>query len=318
MPCPCCGNAAANKGFVAQELAFSTRVSFDYLECGSCGSIWIAELPAELADFYPAEYYSFTQQLQAPARGLARLLKQHRTDWALGAPDPLGWLAGRIFGQPAMLSYFRRLGLQRDSRLLDVGCGSGELLATLRNWGFSRLEGVDAFIAGDISAPGLRIRRARLEDIDERFDGLIFNHSFEHMPEPRQTLLSARERLLPGGRLLIRQPVGGCWAWRHYQANWVALDPPRHLVLPSEKGMRLLAESCGFEMLEVIYDSTARQFWASEQNMRGIGFFSAQSYRTLRRSDFFDAAQIRLWEDEARRLNAARDGDCAAYLLKML
>ncbi len=320
MPCRCCGNEAGSRVFVAPEISYGTREPFDYLECAACGSLQIREIPADLSRFYPADYYAYTQKREAQERGLKHWLKRCRTRAALGAPDPAGWLALKLLGRPAMLRYFRLMGLRFDSCILDVGCGAGELLATLRNWGFTRLEGIDAFASEAVNEPGLRIRLLDLAQLDpaERFDALLFNHSFEHLPDPAAALRDARQRLTPGGGVLIRIPVAGCRAWREYGVLWAGLDAPRHLCIPSEKGMRMLAERCGFEVSAVIYDSSARQFWVSEQNRKGIPVTSPESFFIRRRSPHFDAEQFAKWEREARRLNAASDGDCAAFVLKLL
>lgn len=319
MPCRCCGNETANRGFVAPEISYGTREPFDYIECAACGSLQIREVPTDMGRFYPADYYAFTAKREAVERGLKRWLKRRRTAAALGATDPLGWLALRLLGRPALLRYFRLMDLRSDSRILDVGCGAGELLAILRNWGFNRLEGIDAFAAEAVDEPGLRIRLLELPQLDpaERFDALLFNHSFEHMPDPAAVLRDAGQRLNSGGALLIRIPVAGCWAWRYYGVEWAGLDAPRHLCIPSDKGMRALAECCGFEVSAVIYDSSARQFWVSEQNRKGIPVTSPESYFISRRSTLFDAEQLAKWELEAARLNAANDGDCAAFVLRL-
>ena len=309
-------NADGNREFNARELDFGTGEEFPYFECGACGSLLIAEVPADIGRLYPADYYSFNEPRPPRGAGLKRRLKLARTRLVLGWPRPL---AGLLAAPPVVPDYLRwlgRMGLTTSARILDVGCGSGSLLATLRSWGFNNLAGVDPFIAGDIEFDGVHIRRATLPEIGGSYELLIFNHSFEHLPDPQDALAEARQRLAPGGWVLLRMPVAGSLAWRTYGTDWVALDAPRHLCIPSERGMTLLAERCGFAVHRVEFDSTARQFWGSEQNRLGISYLSERSCRNNPAVAPFTARQIAKWERQARRLNAAHDGDCAAFLLQ--
>src|SRR5690606_17617266 len=95
-----------------------------------------------------------------------------------------------------------------------------------------------------------------LSEVKEQFDLIMFHHSLEHMAEPRQVFTEVARLLRPGGTVLIRVPVAGAYAWRQYGANWVQLDAPRHLFIPSAGGMKLLGEAVGFQVTKTIYDST--------------------------------------------------------------
>lgn len=46
-----------------------------------------------------------------------------------------------------------QLALERDARILDVGCGGGGLLDRLARVGFNNLSGADPFIAAGGEAP---------------------------------------------------------------------------------------------------------------------------------------------------------------------
>jgi hypothetical protein len=53
--------------------------AFDYLECPVCGSLQIAEIPADLSRYYPADYYSYGRSPAPRAgRGLASGLRRRR------------------------------------------------------------------------------------------------------------------------------------------------------------------------------------------------------------------------------------------------
>lgn len=60
----CRAGASKNSGkhFTAREMMFGTPDSFNYVVCGDCESIQIAEIPSPeaMAQHYPDDYYSFS------------------------------------------------------------------------------------------------------------------------------------------------------------------------------------------------------------------------------------------------------------------
>jgi hypothetical protein len=51
---------------------------------------------------------------------------------------------------------------------------------------------------------------------------------------------------------------------------WYQIDAPRHLVIPSQRGLRLVAQQLGLEMARVEYDSNETQFGCSEQYAQDV------------------------------------------------
>ena len=135
--------------------------------------------------------------------------------------------------------YIRSLAgrIDLDSRILDYGSGRGDLLRTLRVFGFRSLTGADKFIKDDISFGDVKIYRRGLDDLKPAFDLVMLHHSFEHLPDPQNALAGIRRLLSSDGTALIRIPVVS-FAWEKYGVNWVQLDPPRSpFFLYTEQGV---------------------------------------------------------------------------------
>ncbi len=162
--------------------------------------------------------------------------------------------------------------MQRHSAILDVGCGSGDLLVELRDAGFSNLTGADPFIASDHIRAGVPLWKREIGDVEGRFALVMMHHTFEHVTDPASTLAAAARLLVPGGRVLIRLPVADSDAWREYGTDWVQLDAPRHIFLHTARSLGRLARDAGLHVVSRTHDSTAFQFWGSEQYRRGIPF----------------------------------------------
>jgi hypothetical protein len=147
------------------------------------------------------------------------------------------------------------------------------------------------------------------------WDWVMFHHSFEHVPDPLETLRAAACLLARGGTCLIRIPTVSSEAWEQYGVDWVQLDAPRHLFLHSLESMERLAREAGLVVREVQFDSTAFQFWGSEQYRADIPLRDPRSYAVDPGASIFTAESLALFATRARELNAARRGDQAAFHL---
>lgn len=321
--CRICGNRENNLVHHAREMMFGTRDPFDYLECGACGTLQISEIP-DLGRYYPKDYYSLNTEEQggeaAQSLSKIRLAARYAGNFLLNRKNRLSRLLVRK--QWRFRTFFPDylkeplLELDFESKILDFGCGAGQLLQALYYYGFRNLTGADAFIEGDIFYPnGVKIYKRALPDIEPFFDLVMLHHSFEHLPDPRESLREIYRLLPPGKFCLIRIPLKA-FAWEKYGVNWVQLDPPRHLFLYTEPSFRLLAEKTGFEIAKVVYDSDVFQFYGSEQYARNIAMNEKADAGGNNFAETITPAQIRRWEREADKLNRERRGDQACFYLR--
>jgi SAM-dependent methyltransferase len=316
MKCRVCWAETGGRRYEARDLLLRLPETFPYIECTSCGSLQIERIPADLGRHYPPTYYSFSS---APAHRFRNPLRaqgqRFRCRAALGQGGIVSnWLLRHYPNRP--LESLRRLRPNSSTRFLDVGCGNGRLIRQLFDAGFRQVLGVDPYLANAVAErDGFRILKAPLTAVEGKWDVVMFHHSFEHVPDPYETLQQAADRLAETGTCVVRIPTVSSYAWRHYGTNWYALDAPRHLVLFSRDGLALLAERAGLYIETVVDDSAASQFWCSELCARGIPYPSSRPHSFAPRSAF-SAKQIRSFEAQARELNQRGEGDQAVFYLK--
>ena len=146
--------------------------------------------------------------------------------------------------------------------LLDIGCGAGNYLATMKLIGW-RVYGVEpdpeaARVARERVQPA-GIWQTTLAGADfggQRFDAVSSFHAIEHVPDPGAFLKIAASLLKPKGRLFIATPNFGSLGRKLLGRDWYALDPPRHLtLLAPESLLRLCDETGQFSRVRVRTES---------------------------------------------------------------
>jgi SAM-dependent methyltransferase len=306
--CRICDGVGPFQTYRVREMMFALGERFDYALCAACGCLQIVEIPTDLSRYYGAGYYSFGPRA-TPGR-VGEALSRARNRHLVGRTDPLGWVLAKLRPFRALAS-LKPLQLAHDARIVDVGCGSGELLLALRSAGFTRLLGIDPFIERELDlGGGLRVLRAELGSLpNSSFDLVMFHHSLEHIGDEHAALQAAHGLLVPGGRCMVRIPTVSSYAWRHYGVDWCALDAPRHLVLHSTHSIRLLADRCGFRVTSISDDSTSFQFWGSEQYRRDIPLMRRGCNDIVPAPGAFLPSQLRDYVRLADQLNRQRDGD---------
>jgi len=305
--CRICQDLGPHRTVNAREMMFGTREPFLYFECEGCGSVQISAAPGDLGRFYANGYYSYRQAHPNP---LAEFVIGQRTRHLLGLPNILGGIVS-VLRRDAAIQALSLTKPKRAARILDVGCGVGKTLDRLAAAGFKSLHGIDPHIAHDLTTPGgVEVRKQSLEMVRDMFDVIMFHHSLEHVIDPVGLLRLARERLFPDGRCIVRIPTPSSEAWDTYGANWVQLDAPRHLVLPSRRGLEIAAREAGFAIEMMIDDSTDFQFVGSERYVRDISLNAPASHPRI------DRGQRAEYRRRARALNRRNRGDQTVFILR--
>lgn len=320
--CRICGGGEVAEWLKPREMMFGRRERFAYFRCATCGCLQLAEVPANLAEHYPQDYYSFQVLPDAPDSW--RLEQKRRWAFHYMTRHKIGWgslwgsLLCRLKNGPSFPDWLRFLThpISAAGGILDVGCGSGRSLLELRACGFTHLRGVDPFIPESVAYAGdIRVEKCRLQDVQGKFSLITFHHVFEHLEDPLAALTEARQLLAEGGQILIRIPLCDSMAAQKYGENWVQMDAPRHITLNTRKGMELAANKAGLKIARVTYDSTGFQFWGSEQYLLDIPLFDPRSQHFNPSQGIFSREKLKTFAEEAERLNQLKIGDQAAFVL---
>jgi 2-polyprenyl-3-methyl-5-hydroxy-6-metoxy-1,4-benzoquinol methylase len=191
--CPVCDSSESQLLFTHRFAALSDALLLDHYDlvvCGECGCAYADDIPPQ-ARF--DRYY----------RDLSKYEYQHRGGMA-SAFD-----ADRFRADVDLMSPFIR---SPSSRILEIGCATGGLLAELRNRGFSNVRGMDPS-AGCVRAArqlyDLDVFEGTLSDIPghrQQYDFVILIGVVEHLRDPGLALAPVRDLLSPGGRLFVGVP----------------------------------------------------------------------------------------------------------------
>lgn len=119
------------------------------------------------------------------------------------------------FYQPRYHRFLDLLKKKKKARILDIGCGAGDLLLMLKEQGFEKAEGLDySQKAKDFTEKrGLKITLCDIENetplFKEEFDVIVCGDILEHIFEPAFFLKKIKKFLRKGGWLLISVPNAG-------------------------------------------------------------------------------------------------------------
>lgn len=138
--------------------------------------------------------------------------------------------------------------------LVDVGCGTGELVAVAADRGF-RAFGVEPTTSGREETARLPGVAGCLGDVadwpaDDPVDVVTLMHVLEHVHEPHGFLGAIRSMLAPDGLLFIEVPHFGSAFAKRDPVAWTGSALSDHVLHYTEASIARLLGDCGFRVLE--------------------------------------------------------------------
>jgi len=211
---------------------------FRYLKCDSCGLIRLDNVPSNLGDYYPSDYYELPS------------LKQ---------------LSGIANANPFKIEIIKRF--KEQGNLLEIGPAYGVFALQAKNAGFD----VDVIemderccehlenIVG-VNAVCSNIPHDILTTLPKH-DVIALWHVIEHLSDPWSLIDSAAKNLKNNGILVIAAPNPDSWQFKVMRKWWPHVDAPRHLYLLPSKTLLKYAEQHGLECIHYTTSDSDVRSW---------------------------------------------------------
>jgi SAM-dependent methyltransferase len=243
--CDLCGGTNAHPRLTVHDHIYGLPGIFTLVQCADCGLLYLNPRPnrGSIGLYYPDLGYHAFQKTS-------------------GLKDRL--LARRRQGEAASLLN----GLGHAAQVLEIGCGTGELLAELRDRG-AAVVGVEPNAAAAQEAHdrhGLTVYTGMLDDCYQglppgSFDLIVMKYALEHVHSPRQTLAQIAGLLRAGGRAVFWVPNGAGLDAALFKAAWRGLDAPRHLYIFTPATITRYAQGVGMQVADISFSGVPND-WA--------------------------------------------------------
>jgi 2-polyprenyl-3-methyl-5-hydroxy-6-metoxy-1,4-benzoquinol methylase len=246
--CRLCGWRDVRHLYAAEDRLSNSYQKFPVSLCNSCGVI--QTLPEmndeELALYYPEHY------------------------WGEHNEPTQSWINS---SQEEKVRFLERCKL-REGTILDVGCGAGFFLRALdgSKWSHYGVEispeavksaarhlGKDHIVVGTL--PDLNFK-------PHMFDVITFWSSLEHMNNPKENLLKAKELIKVGGSIVVQVPNIGSYQAKLFNEDWFALDVPRHRYHFTLETLSKLLIETGFKPYQKTFYSKTHNSHALRQSLK--------------------------------------------------
>jgi SAM-dependent methyltransferase len=211
--CPFCGGNSRAALTAWDRNKEITDQRFTYNRCELCRTVFLVNVPDDLARYYGGSYYGWNADGEPPSR----------TDSFLREVESYRVRLLRQYVEPAAM--------------IEIGSGTGGFAAASKEAGFdvTAIE-MDArccdYLADRI---GVNARQSNQPVKVLRTLPLVrvvaMWHVLEHMADPAEVLAAAADRLEPGGVIAIGVPNPCSIQFRLLRSRWTHLDAPRHLCL---------------------------------------------------------------------------------------
>lgn len=255
--CPVCQRTNFSTIGKVSDHSQTTQESFLLNSCRHCGLQFINPRPFEdeMAQYYSTAYYKLT-----PFNDKMSTMKKFALASWFGYPLTNGASPFHTGVFKLLQPFFKnKLGRQipdfvEDGFLLEIGCGRGEYLAKMRDFGWN-VRGVDVsqeaidFAKNHYQLDVCVAGADNLPYDDAFFDVVFLKHVIEHLHEPIAIMKEIFRVLKPNGRILMTTPNTSSLGNRLFGKQWMHYDPPRHLMVYNPKSLSHLFNLTGVALL---------------------------------------------------------------------
>jgi len=272
----------------------SIREEFNLVRCRNCGLQQVNPRPTKqhIGHYYAEDYYAHTS-LKVKKLKKKRAFLNKWTDFK----DNVRRLIRERFysypcsqeGKDRKVSFFKRIFLwffyltyrsrldiipfTGEGKVLDIGCGNGRFLSTMRKFGWQTY-GVEKSPKASKYARDelhLDVKTGELLDCkykDSSFDAVTMWHSLEHLYDPLYTLKEIGRILNNNGLLVVAVPNIDSFVAKVFKTYWYGLQLPIHLIAFTPESIIKMLKSAGFDVKKIFYDRRGATLRLSLLNLK--------------------------------------------------
>lgn len=289
----------------SRDYRFGRRQKYNIVKCNYCGLIYINPRPTSqsIKRLYEEDYTPENKVVILPKLEVKKLKVILKKFWH------------RVNG-----NYVDEILAKTSERVLDIGCGQGYFLQSLKAMGLDTY-GVEINhqLVEICQELGLNVFHGSLEEIrfsDNFFNTIIMSQIIEHLPSPKKTLKEVFRVLKPSGKVFIYCPNANSYLSRLFGKYWHGWHLPFHFYAFTKDTIEKLAVETGFKINRISTITPDNFFIVSLKDY----FFGEKNsnIRPIDRGKFFDSLFFRTVISPVFRLLdlLTQNGDCLKVELK--
>ena len=231
--CPLCGFSSHSNHLIVDDHSHSQE-SFAIVQCPKCSLLYTNPRPelSAIGAYYESDnYISHTDSSNNLTHLIYKIARRFTLNW-----------------KRSLISKY-----SPGKKMLDYGCGTGDLLALMKqsNW---EVVGIEPNHAARDKAveKGIRVYPELTKDLDNKFHIITAWHVIEHVHDLLDTIRALRKLLHKNGTLMLAVPNSASYDAAYYQAYWAGYDVPRHLYHFTPETFKTLASKTKLKVQEII------------------------------------------------------------------
>ncbi|GAX60284.1 SAM-dependent methyltransferases [Candidatus Scalindua japonica] len=288
----------------------SIMETFNLVRCRNCGLQQVNPRPSKqhIGRYYTEDYYAHTSlKVKKPKKkslfagkwidfkdDVRRLIrvKFYNYPCSLEDKDRNISVSKRIFSWLFYLTYRSRLDIipfTGEGKILDLGCGNGRFLSTMRKFGWQTYGVEKNPTASRYARDELHLDVKTGELLHYQFESSSFDtvtmwHSLEHLYDPLCTLKEIGRVLNNNGQLIVAVPNIDSFVAKVFKTYWYGLQLPIHLIAFTPGSITKMLNQAGFDVKKIYLDRRGATLRLSLLNLKD------GKYRVLSRLSRFKGA----------------------------
>ncbi len=231
--CPLCGFSSHSNHLIVDDHSHSQE-SFAIVKCQKCSLLYTNPRPdsSSIGSYYESDnYISHTDNSNNLTNLIYKVARRFTLNWKKGLIEKYS----------------------SDKRVLDYGCGTGDLLFHMKqhHWDVTGIE-PNEHARSKAEEKGLTVFPELSKDLKDKFHIITAWHVVEHVHDLLETIRALRKLLHKDGKLLLAVPNSASYDAEYYQEHWAGYDVPRHLYHFTPDTFKTLASKTKLKLQEII------------------------------------------------------------------